>query len=450
MSRVGERILIVFLLLRLLLALVTFAEPNGALLTDSRGYVGLARRLEGPGAYYVPPNSEPDLLRPPGYPLFLVGVRAISGDHPGYVTLFQLALSGITSWLILALGKSLKRPGVGLAGAWLYALSPNVILWSLMLMTEVLAAFLLVSTVLIVVSLRARSWSGWPAVAGAMLGLAAYVRPINLVLIPLWGGIVYALERSTRTRRSATSAALLLAAAGLTVVLPWLVRNWTTHQQFTFSTAASKTWIGFNLASVLAEAEGIPRNQAVAQLDSDRGLLSLTVEVVSAYPVEFVKGQLLGVARTMVGIDVGTWGNALGENGWVGLGILSSVFQDGLEGAVQDVRGSLSAADAGVRLALIGVGATYSLVLLGLSAVGLYRSPHNGVEGFVFWLFSGSLLALIVLPGAAGQARFRVPAEPILAWFAGYGWEAVRLLRNRSPQRRIQPPSLDADIVPAS
>ena len=450
MSRTGERVLVIFLLLRMLLVLVTFAEPDGALLIDSRGYVGLARRLEEQGAYYVPPNSEPDLLRPPGYPLFLVGVRAINGDHPGYVTLFQLALSGITSWLILALGKTLKRPEVGLAGAWLYALSPNVILWSLMLMTEVLAAFLLISTVLIVVSLRSRSWRGWPAIAGAMLALAAYVRPINLVLIPLWGGIVYALEHGARSRRSSTGAALLLMATGLTVVMPWLIRNWTIHQQFTFSTAASKTWIGFNLASVLAEAEGIPRNRAVAQLDSDRGLLSLTVEVVNAYPVEFVKGQLLGVARTMVGIDVGTWGNALGENGWVGLGILSSVFQDGLEGAVQDARGSLSAPDAGIRLALIGVGAMYSLVLMGLAAAGLYRLPRNGAEGFVFWLFAGSLLVLIVLPGAAGQARFRVPAEPILAWFAGYGWHAVRLLRNRSPQRRVQASSLDADSVPAN
>ena len=117
---------------------------------------------------------------------------------------------------------------------------------------------------------------------------------------------------------------------------------------------------------------------------------------------------------------------------------------------MREARGSRSASGSGIGLELVGVGEIYSLVLMGLAAAGLYRLRRNGAEGFVFWLFAGSLLVLIVLPGAAGQARFRVPAEPILAWFAGYGWHAVRLLRNRSSQPRVQASSLDADIVPAN
>ena len=444
MSR-SERLLAGFLILRLLLALITFANPDGALLTDSRGYVGLARRLEEHGTYYVPPNSEPDLLRPPGYPLFLVGVRAALGDHPGFVSLFQLALSGLTSWLILVLGKVLDRPGIGMAGAWIYAFNANVILWSLMVMTEVLAAFLLISTMLIVVFMQKRPWPAWAAIAGAMLGLSAYVRPINLVLIPMWAGVVFALERGRRSRRSSAGGAVLLMAIGLLVVLPWIGRNWATHQRLTFSTVTSKTWIGFNLATVLAQAEGITRDQAVGRLDSDRGLLPLTFEVVRAYPVEFFENQMLGIARTIVGIDVGTWGHAFGANEWVGLGILSSVFQMDLDNAAQDARSSLSAPDAGIRLALIGLSLLYSAVLLGLSIFGLYKSPHDGTDGIVFWLFAASLLVLILLPGAAGQARFRVLAGPILAWFAGCGWVAVQDARRQSVRRRSQTSLPDAD-----
>lgn len=443
MSR-PERLLAGFLVLRLLLALVTFANPDGALLTDSRGYVGLARRIEE-GSYYVPPNSEPDLLRPPGYPIVLVGARALLGDNPGVITLFQLALSGLTSWLILVLGKALNRPQAGLAGAWIYALNPNVILWSLMIMTEVLAAFLLVSAMLIVVYLQKQPWPRWAAVAGAMLGLSAYVRPINLALIPIWAGVAFVIEGGKRSRRSSAAGAVLLIAIGLLVVLPWMGRNWFTHQRFTFSTVTSKTWIGFNLATVLAEAEGISRDQAVARLDAGRGLWPLTYEVVSTYPVEFVENQLLGIARTLVGIDIGTWGHAFGSNEWVGLGILSSVFQRDLDDAVQDVRSSLSSPDAGIRLTLIGIGLLYSTFLLGLSALGLFKSSHKGPEGIVFWLFAASLLVLIMLPGAAGQARFRVPAGPILAWFAGCGWVAVQIMRGRFVRRLSQASLPDAD-----
>lgn len=422
MNRTAERMLAGFLLARLLLALVTLAGPDGALLTDSLGYVGLARRLVEQGAYYVPPNSEPDLLRPPGYPLFLVGIWSLFGRHPLFVTLIQLVISGLTAWLILLLGRELDRPRAGLVGAWLFALSPNVVLWSLMLMTEVLAAFLLVATFLITLRLERAGSRGWPALTGGLLGLSAYVRPISLTLIPVWGLITYLATRRKSGPRVALQSALLLLAGGLLVVLPWVARNWTTHGQLTFSTVTRKTWIGFNLASIVAQAEDIPRDQAVGELDPEQGLLQLTVEVANRYPVDFVTGQLLGITRTLLGTDIGTWGHAFGHRSWVGLGILSRLFQNGLSQLFDPARQSLADPQAASRLALIGIGVLYSIVLLGLAAVGVLSRRKPGVAGLPLWLMIGSLIVLIVLPGAAGQARFRVPAEPILAWYAGLGW----------------------------
>ncbi len=422
MIRRGERLLLGFLLARLLLALITLAEPDRALLTDSQGYVGLARRLVEQGAYYVPPNSEPDLLRPPGYPLFLVGIWSVFGRHPFFVVLIQFAVSGLTAWLVLLLGRELNRPAAGVVGAWLYALSPNVILWSLMLMTEVLAAFLLVATILIAVRLERKGTRGWPAVTGGLLGLSAYVRPISLTLLPVWGLATYLLNRRKAGDRSALRAALLLLAGGALVAVPWVARNWITHGQATFSTVTRKTWLGFNLASVVAQAQDIPRDQAVGELDPEKGLIGSTLEVIERYPIDFVSAQLLGIARTLLGTDIGTWGHAFGHRSWVGLGILSGLFQDGLSQLVETARASLADPQAAARLALIGICVVYSMVLLALAAAGLldWRLPGSG--GLPFWFMIGSLIVLIVLPGAAGQARFRVPAEPLLAWFAGLGW----------------------------
>ena len=422
MSRKSERILAGFLLARLLLALVTLVEPEGALLTDSFGYLDLARRLVEHGAYYVPPISEPDLLRPPGYPLFLVGIWSVFGQHPFYVTLFQLAISGLTAWLIVLIGRESNLPGAGLAGAWIYALSPNVILWSLMVMTEVLAAGILAATILITLRLQRTAPRSWPATTGGLLGLSAYVRPISLLLLPVWGLVSYLVMRRTAGSRPALRAALMLMAGGALVVVPWVARNWITHRQLTFSTITEKTWIGFNLATVLAQAQDTTRDRAVAQLDGEKGLLRLTVEVIERYPTDFVTGQLLGITRILLGNDIGTWGHAFGHRSWVGSGIISGLFEDGLSESLQAARASLGDPQATARLALIGISVLYSLVLIGLAAAGLLDRRLPAADGLLFWFMVGSLIVLIVLPGAAGQARFRVPAEPLLAWFAGLGW----------------------------
>ena len=421
MTRNAERILLGFLLARLLLALITLAEPEGGVLTDSQGYIGLARRLVEHGAYYVPPISEPDLLRPPGYPLFLVGIWSVFGQHPFFVTLFQLAVSGLTAWLIVLLGRELNRPTAGLVGAWIYALSPNVILWSLMVMTEVLAASILAATILITLRLQRTAPRGWPAPAGGLLGLSAYVRPINLLLLPVWSLITYLVIRRQAGSRPALRAALLLLAGGALVVLPWVGRNWITHRQLTFSTVTRKTWIGFNLASVVAQAEDTTRDQAVGRLDGEKGLLSLTVEVIEQYPTDFVTAQLLGITRVLLGNDIGTWGHAFGHPSWVGSGIVSGLVQDGLSQSLEAARASLAEPQAVARLALIVISVLFSLALVGLAAAGLLDRRLPASDGLLFWFMVGSLIVLIVLPGAAGQARFRVPAEPLLAWFAGLG-----------------------------
>ena len=309
-----------------------------------------------------------------------------------------------------------------MVGAWFYALSPNVILWSLMLMTEVLAAFLLVATILITLRLEREGSRGWPALAGGLVGLSAYVRPISLTLLPVWGLVTYLITRRKAGGRPALRAALLLLAGGALVVVPWVARNWFTHGQATFSTVTQKTWIGFNLASVLAQAQDTTRDRAVGQLDPEKGLLRLTVEVIQRYPTDFVTGQLLGITRILLGNDIGTWGHAFGHRSWVGSGIISRLLQDGLSQSLEAARASLGDPQAAARLALIGISVLYSLVLLGLAAAGLLDRRPPASDGLLFWFMIGSLIVLILLPGAAGQARFRVPAEPLLAWFAGLGW----------------------------
>lgn len=414
-------LLSLFLVLRLGFAYVTVVFPEGGVLTDSRGYLALAHRFAEDGQYGVQESGEADMLRPPGYVAFLAGMELVFGTDLYWVTLVQLLFSGLTSLILLRLGIELQRPRAGLLAAWLYALSPNVLLWSLTIMTEVSFALLFALTTLLVVrSVNAyRRW--WPAAAGVMLAAMAYFRPIALVLVPVWAGIVYWFRRPRYGTRRALTSALLPVVLVIAAVLPWAYRNWVEYDNFTFSTATQKTWIGFNLAEVVAQAEGIDRNRAVASLDADRGLVDLTLDVVAVYPVAFVKAQTIGVIRTLVGSDVGTWGNVLGDDTWLGLGLLSGAFWGGLDNALgQLIRGEDPT--AGVRILITTICLGYSLLLMLPAVFGLLFARLDNDAGRLFRAIAiWSVLLLILLPGAAGQARFRVPAEPHLAMLAGLG-----------------------------
>ena len=101
--------------------------------------------------------------------------------------------------------------------AGLCAMHPGLIVYSAVVMTEPLAALLLLGAALAALHFRGR----WQAIlfAGALLGLATLVRPASLLAAPLliftqpkplWQGAV----------RAAAASAIALA-----VVLPWTIRN---------------------------------------------------------------------------------------------------------------------------------------------------------------------------------------------------------------------------------
>jgi len=109
-----------------------------------------------------------------------------------------------------------SRPRARVAGA-LSALHPGLIAYSAAVMSEPLAALLLLGALLAALHFRGR----WEAVviAGVLLGLAGLVRPASLVAAPL-----LFLTQPRPLWQMAIRAALASAVA-LVVILPWTLRN---------------------------------------------------------------------------------------------------------------------------------------------------------------------------------------------------------------------------------
>jgi 4-amino-4-deoxy-L-arabinose transferase-like glycosyltransferase len=419
LNRTASLGLVAFLGLRLALALLTVRDPSGGVLVDSRDYLGLARGLAQTGHYQDPNKPGTDVVRPPGYPTLLAAIDWVLGEATPPVTLVQLILSGAAALVLLAVGRQSGRPLLGLVSAWILALSPNFALWSLTVMSETLfTALLTLSLLLWVRALRNDRVIDF-AWVGLALGAAALVRPIGLLLIPIWAVVSYwRLRRSASAPQALAMESMLLAVGGL-VVLGWMGRNQIVHGSWTFTTVSAKTMVGFDLADVVARGEGITRSQAAERLQGG-AVLEQTLAVAATYPVPFVRAQALGLARTAAGTDIGTWGNVLNWDRWAGLGLLTGVL--GQTPAGDFSAPPQSSAEGLIRGGLLVYNLGFSLALTILSLVGLLLARRErGIVGSLLWVALLTAGVLMLAPMAAGQARFRVPAEPFLAVLAAYG-----------------------------
>jgi 4-amino-4-deoxy-L-arabinose transferase-like glycosyltransferase len=431
--------LLAAIVIRLGLVAIAQSFPEGGVIVDSRAYLDLASAIRQAGWSGW---GRGELHWTPGYPVFILLGQALSGTSFVGVGFFQLVLTGLAAILLWWIGYRLGDRCAGMAAAWLYLLSPSAGLWSLTIMSESLFAFLLVlALAFLVLGMTDGRAVGW-ALAGATLAIAALVRPIGLPLVALWALLALTARTPTASRISTRLGVGLFLAGAALAVAPWVIRNWRVTGAPVFAEVPANTLVRFNLAYVVAEAEGITRDEAAARLSGDLHSWQDALAIIRRYPSIFVGQQLQGLRRSVIGVESGVWarqfGYGLERQG--SLEVLSILFQGEPALALARLRQLLEDRETAVLagLSLLGIAHTGSLYLLGL--LGAIPVVRRGGAGRVVYLLAGlTTVFLLVSPGAAGQARFRIPVEPYLALFAGAGlcvlYDWVRKNRRRRPIR---------------
>jgi len=178
--------------------------------------------------------------------------------------------------------------------AGLCAIHPGLIVYSAVVMTEPLAALLLLAAGLAALHFRGR----WPAIvyAGALLGLATLVRPASLLAAPL---LIFT---QPRPLWQATLRAAAASAVALLVVLPWTIRNC----QRLDGCALVSTNGGWNLAigaitetgrfQTLRAADGCPI--VTGQVQQDRCWAEVGRAKIAAAPGRWLSKAPLKLAQT--------------------------------------------------------------------------------------------------------------------------------------------------------
>jgi len=397
-------VLLIGLGLRLALA---FARSDD-LLADNDGYLAHARGISEGTGFLGPYTGVPTAFRPPAYPVAL-GLLQACGPGPAAAVLF---INLVASICILVFTRKLAEhcglsPGFAMLSMVCVALDPLLLRYSVLPMTEVpCAAVLLVAVVLfrIAQTQTRRAWSTSLG-SGLLFGVGALVRPVVLISCGF-------ISLAALIRKRQIAVVLPAVVAGL-VLIPWVIRNAvqfhkfipaTTHGGYTLALGNNPAfykdvingtdtfpWDGAALdvwqQQMIAESQraGVPQANEPAM---DSWYYKKAIDAIKADPVSFLKATLLRLQRF-----------------WA------------LTTADSQVSGRVSA----------GVAAWYSLLWVGLIIERLtgwwpWKTRQTAPVGDL-WLVVLSFMLMHSVYWT--DTRMRAPLMPILIVISVCGWQAV-------------------------
>jgi hypothetical protein len=132
------------------------------------------------------------------------------------------------------------------------------------------------------------------------------------------------------------------------------------------------------------------------------------------------------------GTEITRWATVLGHQDWSGFGVFRYLRVGEWQLALESVIDTLQTPSEISLLFIYVTSLTYNLLIMILSIVSLLTIKRlELVERQLVLLSLMTVLTLVFISGAAGQARFRVPVEPFITLLAGFGWLQIRLGRRR-------------------
>ena len=393
--------------LALLVRLAYFLIARDGSLTapDSTDYLHLAQRLVSGGGYASAGGIFPaDLNRPPGYPVF---VAIASGWH--HISLDQVALiqvllgAAFAGALTFVVGRWLGSR-YGLIAGCAMALDWSTVLYSPLILADLLFAMLFAIGVALVVSCIARRRTRDAILGGMVLGLAAVVKPVGIVVL-LAVGIATLVRPRANWRLAACCAAMAL------VVLPWALRNEVRYGIFNVSTIDTVNLYFYTADGVLREPVLFTEVPALSGAD----LTAPQFRSIRANPAQ-LDSRLTSAAWTDIEQHLP---KAIAQEIW---GIVHVVVGTGRETLADSVGDQRIPTVIGTWIPLAQV--LLMWVLAGVGMVSAWR--RRLVDRSVLVLF-GALIVVMVVPagGLVGNSRFRLPITPIVCVLGAIGAAAI-------------------------
>ncbi|MCA9180617.1 MAG: hypothetical protein KDA51_04170 [Planctomycetales bacterium] len=404
-----------------------FSNPADFQSPDAVHYLQLARNISQRGVYSRSAQclGEPDMLRTPGYPAFVIATN-------GHVRfeLLVLAQGALAIGLIVLIGSVLRQFGDGIGvfvGALLCSADLLLLTCCFEAMSEVLFVFLTVLGLRVVGwpffggETRAVRWLG----GGLLFGVSALVRPSNLYLPVVFGAIsVIGAAAKSGHALSFRHALMLIVGFGI-VVSPWIVRNAVTLGVPRLTSVDQANLVYFVGAGAVQRKFGWERREAQDFIRREFLLPSYS-ELQNPWTAEGrTTKELYGLVRSKALDVVFLYPRSLVESSFIG--ILKASFAH-CNGVIANMTGATwtSVRSLGSNSVLLNVLLIWHLVhtlsTLVLAVVGCVIGVKGGWGLRIsVLLVLGYYYLMMAMFGIDAVARSRLSVAPILYVLAGVG-----------------------------
>lgn len=233
---------------------------------------------------------------PPGMTFLLAGCYSITGAYPVAGKILNSIIGVGLVLLIYDVGRRAIGPITGRWAATLAAVFPTLVFYSASLGYEVALATVLLAVVDLTLLARSQSRAWVFATIGALLGIAALIKPIALLVPILLSAYSLTIYGVTQTIRFSAITVVAMVA----VVAPWTFRNYRTLGAF----VPVSTNGGYVLYSVNSpSATGLSRKVApppgeVDEASMDRSRFRAARVWIIGNPIEFGRLALLKTTYT--------------------------------------------------------------------------------------------------------------------------------------------------------
>jgi hypothetical protein len=224
--RISHILLLAFVLRILFYAVVyeNFADRYGWKSDDN--YDEIAKNVIAGNGYRINDAEPPSTVRPPLYTVFLILIFSTLGEERWKVVVMQALLQALVCGILYRIGRrTTNSTAAAKAAAFIFAVYPQSMLYSSMLLTESLFAFLTVLSASLYLDFIEKEDAKSAVLLGVVLGMAALTRPVSLLLlVPLLAWYVFGGGRTALKRRLRNTA--IAASVFILALVPWTVRNY--------------------------------------------------------------------------------------------------------------------------------------------------------------------------------------------------------------------------------
>lgn len=417
---------------------------NVILKDDAKGYHELALALLKSHRFGL--NNEPEALRTPGYPLFIVGFYILFGIRPWVVLVFQVVIESFSCFLLYHIVRRILNPKIAFISSLFYALDPFLILHSLMMYSDIVFVFFLIFGFYFFsggfFKQNHKSALLFYGASAFLFGVATLIRPIA-VYIPACFFLFFLISYRSRFK-IALFYFLVWVIIFMIVLFPWLLRNHSHFGTFALSTSGPYNLLTLYVRpmemekrnqepkivqeALFAEAESMMLKDGIDPhtanpFEKAKYWKRLGLNYVRHNPIGFVKWYLYGILHAFGNVGTGGYAEMLQ---WPRQEFDIKTYSNLLELAQDFFRNKTKAQWVIASFVILYLFVSYAGLILGLVVTWRKHLLRD-----LLLLSFGIALYFILITGTAGLARFRLPAIPFYLGFVGMGGEQLFLWLKR-------------------